>query len=281
MPRRLRVGIVQLRCGPDPAANMVAALPLLREAAADGARLIATPENTTRLDGDKARLLGAVRPEAEAPEIAAWGRLAAELGVHLLLGSGAVAAGAGRIFNRSILFAPDGAIAARYDKINLFDVQIGGAEAYAESETVAPGERAVVAPGPADARIGLSICYDLRFPELYRALARAGAELIAVPSAFTVPTGQAHWETLLRARAIETGAFVLAPAQGGIHEGGRRTWGRSMIVDPWGRIVAALGHDEPAVAVADLDLDLVAEARAKIPAWRGPRPFAAPEAPAE
>lgn len=277
MVRRLRVGIVQLRCGPDPAANMMAALPFLREAAADGARLIATPENTTRLDGDRERLIASVRPEAEAPEIAAWGRLAAELGVHLLLGSGAVAAGEGKIHNRSVLFGPDGRIHARYDKINLFDVQLGAGEAYTESATVAPGARAVLAKGPADLRLGMTVCYDLRFPELYRALAIAGAEVIAVPSAFTVPTGQAHWEVLLRARAIETGAFVIAPAQGGVHEGGRRTWGRSLIVDPWGRIVAGLGHDEPGVVVADLDLNLVAEARAKIPAWKGPGPFAEPE----
>ncbi len=272
--RKLRAAAVQLRCGIEPAANRVHALPLLREAATAGARFIATPENTLRLDRNRERALAAAGPEQGDPELIAWGRVAQELGVWLLLGSGPIAASAGKVFNRSFLFNPEGKIVARYDKINLFDVTLGGGESYRESETVEAGARAVLAQGPMGAKIGLTICYDLRFAALYNAYARAGAEIITVPSAFTVPTGQAHWEVLLRARAIETGAFIMAPAQGGRHQDGRATWGHSMIVDPWGKVLAKLDHDDPGFIVADLDLDQVAEARAKIPAWQGGQDFA-------
>lgn len=274
--RKLRVAAVQLRSGIEPAANRAQAMPLLREAATAGARFIATPENTMRLDLNRERMLGAAGPEEGDAELKAWARAAQELGVWLLLGSGPIATGSGKVFNRSFVFNPDGKIAARYDKINLFDVTLGGGENYRESDTVEGGARAVVVQGPSNAKIGLTICYDLRFAPLYSALANAGAEIIAVPAAFTVPTGQAHWEVLLRARAIETGAFVIAPAQGGRHEDGRATWGHSMIVDPWGKVLAQLDHDEPGVLVADLDLDDVAAARAKIPAWQGGRDFAKP-----
>ncbi|MGE0829174.1 MAG: carbon-nitrogen hydrolase family protein [Hyphomonadaceae bacterium] len=277
MSRRLRVGLVQMRSGLEPAANRAQALPFLREAAAKGARLIATPECTTRLDRNRDRMLAAIRPEADDPDVRAWGAIAAELGVWLLLGSTTVQAPDGRGFNRSLLFDPKGKIAARYDKIHLFDVQLGSAgETYRESATFAPGEKAVIAGGPLDAKIGFTICYDMRFPTLYRSLAQAGAELIFAPAAFTRPTGQAHWETLLRARAIETNAFVLAPAQGGQHEDGRGTWGHSLVIDPWGKIIAELAHDEPGLLIADLDLDLVAETRQKIPAWQGGPNFEAP-----
>lgn len=274
--KKLRVAIVQLRSGIEPAANRAQALPFVREAAAAGARLITTPENTYRLDRDRARALAAAGPEKDDPELAAWARLAEELGVWLMLGSAPIATGAGKVFNRSFLFDPDGKVAARYDKINLFDVSLGGGETYRESETVEGGNKAVLVQGPMGAKIGMSICYDLRFADLFGAYARAGADMITAPSAFTVPTGQAHWETLLRARAIETAAYIVAPAQGGRHEDGRATWGHSMIVDPWGKMVAHLDHDEPGVAVADLDLDLVTEARSKIPAWAGGRDFARP-----
>ncbi|GIK48132.1 MAG: amidohydrolase [Alphaproteobacteria bacterium] len=267
---------VQLRSGIEPAANRAQAMPLLREAATAGARFIATPENTMRLDLNRERMLGAAGPEEGDAELKAWARAAQELGVWLLLGSGPIATGSGKVFNRSFVFNPDGKIVARYDKINLFDVTLGGGENYRESDTVEGGARTVVVQGPSNAKIGLTICYDLRFAPLYSALANAGAEIIAVPAAFTVPTGQAHWEVLLRARAIETGAFVIAPAQGGRHEDGRATWGHSMIVDPWGKVLAQLDHDEPGVLVADLDLDDVAAARAKIPAWQGGRDFAKP-----
>ncbi|HEX8900034.1 carbon-nitrogen hydrolase family protein [Vitreimonas sp.] len=274
--RRLRTAVVQLRSGIEPAANRAAAMPLLREAASAGARLIATPENTTRMDRNRARMFAAVGPEKGDPELLAWGRAAQELGVWLLMGSGPIAAGDGKVFNRSFFFDPDGRIVARYDKINLFDVTLGGTENYRESDTVQGGGQAVVVEGPMGAKLGLTICYDVRFAPLYASLARAGAEIIAVPAAFTVPTGQAHWEILLRARAIETGSFVIAPAQGGQHEDGRATWGHSMIIDPWGKVLAQLDHDEPGLIIADLDLDEVASARARIPAWQGGREFKAP-----
>lgn len=274
--RKLRAAVVQLRSGIEPAANRAAAMPLLREAATAGARLIATPENTVRMDRDRPRMLAAVGPEQGDPELLAWGRAAQELGVWLLLGSGAIAAGDNKVFNRSFLFDDNGKIVARYDKINLFDVTLGGGETYRESETVRGGETAVLVEGPMKAKIGLSICYDLRFAPLYTAYAKAGAEIITVPAAFTVPTGQAHWETLLRARAIETAAFVLAPAQGGRHEDGRATYGHSLIIDPWGKVLAKLDHDEPGFVCADLDLDAVAAARAKIPAWQGGPAFEGP-----
>ena len=274
--RKLRVAAVQLRSGIEPAANRAHALPFLREAAMAGARFIATPENSLRLDRDRQRMLAAVGPEEGDSELKAWGRIAQELGVWLLMGSGAIANGQGKVFNRSFFFNPDGKIVARYDKINLFDVTLGGSETYRESETVQGGAKAMLVEGPQNAKIGLTICYDVRFAPLYAALARAGAEIITVPAAFTVPTGQAHWEILLRARAIETGAFVIAPAQGGKHEDGRSTWGHSMIIDPWGKVLASLDHDEPGLIVADLDLDQVAAARAKIPAWQGGREFSGP-----
>ncbi|MGE0595469.1 MAG: carbon-nitrogen hydrolase family protein [Hyphomonadaceae bacterium] len=276
MARKLRVAAVQLRSGVEPAANRAHALPFLREAAAAGARFIATPEMTTKLDRNRERMLASVGPEKNDPELAAWGRVAQELGVWLLLGSAPIATGAGKVFNRSFFFDPDGRVAARYDKINLFDVTLGGAENYRESDTVEGGGKAIVIEGPMGAKIGLTICYDVRFPQLYRALGKAGAEIIAVPAAFTVPTGQAHWEVLLRARAIENGAFVIAPAQGGRHEDGRATWGHSMIVDPWGKVLAKLDHDQPGFICADLDLDQASEARAKIPAWQGGARFDGP-----
>jgi predicted amidohydrolase len=274
--RKLRVAAVQLRCGIEPGANRAHALPFIREAATAGARFIATPENTYRLDRNRERALAAAGPEKGDAELAAWACVAQELGVWLLLGSAAIATGNGKVYNRSFLYTPDGKVAARYDKINLFDVTLGGGETYRESETVEGGVRAVVVEGPMGAKIGLSICYDLRFAPLYTAYAKAGVEIITAPSAFTVPTGQAHWETLLRARAIETGAFIVAPAQGGRHEDGRATYGHSLIADPWGKVVAKLDHDEPGLIVADLDLDQVAEARAKIPAWAGGPEFAGP-----
>lgn len=273
MANRLRVAMLQMRSGIDPRVNREAASAQLRQAASGGARLVATPEMTTRLDRDRARMLAAVEHEDVEAETRAWGRLAREHGVWLLLGSMAVWAGDGRVFNRSFLFSPDGDVRARYDKINLFDVVLNQGEIYKESEAVMPGDALVTQAIAGDAVLGLTICYDVRFGELFGALARAGANVITVPSAFTRPTGLAHWEVLLRARAIETGAFIVAPAQGGLHEDGRTTWGHSMIISPWGEVLAKLDHDEPAVLLADLDLDQCAGARARIPAWRGGRAF--------
>ena len=274
--RKLRAAAVQLRTGIEPAANRAAAMPLLREAASAGARLIATPECSMVLDRNKERMLETISSSQTESEIKAWGAAAQELGVWLLLGSGSVSAGNGKVFNRSFLFDPSGKVAAKYDKINLFDVTLGGGETYRESDTFEGGTQAVVVTGPMDAKIGMTICYDVRFAPLYSALARAGAEIIAVPAAFTVPTGEAHWETLLRARAIETHTYVIAPAQGGKHEDGRSTYGHLIIIDPWGKVLAKLDHDEPGYIVADLDLDAVAAARAKIPAWQGGRNFTGP-----
>ena len=276
MTRNLRVAAVQLCCGIDAAENRAAATPLLRAAVADGAQLIVTPENSLRLDSNRPRMLEAVSSPTNAIELAAWADLARELHVWLLLGSGGVLAEPGKVFNRSLLFSPDGSTAAQYDKIHLFDVQLGNGESYRESAVVRPGTQAVVAVGPDDVKIGMTVCYDLRFASLYGALARAGVEVISIPAAFTYTTGRAHWETLVRARAIETGAFVVAPAQGGVHDGGRETWGHSMIVNPWGEVLASLEHRDPGYVVADLDLDQVAQARAKIPAWSGSPGFTGP-----
>ncbi len=276
MARPLRIAAVQLRSGIEPEANRKAALPLIREAAQAGARLIATPECTTRLDRDSKRMLAAIGPEKDDPDLNAWARLAEEFGVWLLLGSAIVASPSGKAFNRSFLYAPNGKVAARYDKINLFEAKLGGGEAYRESNSFDAGGEATLVEGPMGAKLGLTICYDMRFPDLYARLGRAGAEIIFVPAAFTRPTGEAHWEVLLRARAIETGAFVVAPAQGGTHEDGRQTWGHSLVVDPWGKVVKALDHDEPGVLIADIDLDGVGEARAKIPAWQGGQDFTGP-----
>lgn len=273
MDQVLRVALLQMRSGIDPQSNRAEMSALLRQAASGGARLVATPEMTPRLDRDRQRMLGAVEREDLAAETRAWGRLAREHGVWLLLGSMAVWAGEGRVYNRSFLFSPNGDVRAQYDKINLFDVALGPGENYSESAAVAPGDALVTCPIAGAAVLGLTICYDLRFPEVYGALAKAGANLISVPAAFTRPTGAAHWEVLLRARAIETGAFVIAPAQGGVHDDGRATWGHSMVVAPWGEVIASLDHDEPGVLLADCDLAQCAAARARIPAWRGGRAF--------
>jgi predicted amidohydrolase len=201
--------------------------------------------------------------------------LAAELGVWLLIGSALVRREDGRCANRAILVRPDGQVAATYDKLHMFDVDLPTGERIRESASYTPGDRAVVAEA-AGARLGLTICYDLRFPKLYNALGHAGAEVLTIPAAFTRPTGAAHWEVLMRARAIETGAFVIAPAQGGVHEDGRATWGHSLVVAPWGEVIASVDHDEPCAVVADLDLAEVAKARAAIPALANERPFSGP-----
>src|SRR5690606_28332738 len=191
-------------------------------------------------------------------------------GVWLLVGSVIVRSGAEgdpRAANRSLLIDPEGAVTARYDKLHVFDVDLPDGETYRESASVRPGEAAVVADTPWGG-LGLTICYDVRFPQLYRALAKAGARMIAVPAAFTRPTGEAHWETLLRARAIETGAFILAPAQGGTHEDGRQTWGRSLIIGPWGEVIARADHDDPCILHAKLDMSAADRARASVPSLR-------------
>lgn len=261
--------------GPDLEDNLDQAAKLIREAAKQGATFIATPENTCRMRAKVEDKFASAWDEKQHPGLDFFVKLAKELTVTLLLGSlSSVKLGDGRLANRSFLILPDGEIAARYDKIHMFDVSLENGEVYKESATHAPGRDAVIADLPF-AKLGLTICYDVRFAALYRALAQFGAEIIAVPAAFTVPTGKAHWETLLRARAIETGAYIIAPAQCGMHEGGRGTWGHSMIISPWGEILAEAG-DTPCVITADFDAARVKEARSAVPSLTHDREFSAP-----
>ena len=234
-----------------------------------------TPEATNLLQRDRAELLPQLASMNDDVAVCGLRALAAELAIELLIGSALVLREGGGCANRSLLIGADGAIRATYDKIHMFDVDLPTGETARESAVYTPGDRAVVA-GTAAGRLGLSVCYDLRFPALHRALATAGAEIIAVPSAFTRPTGEAHWEVLLRARAIETGSFVLAPAQGGFHADGRGTWGRTLAVGPWGEVLGKLDHDEPGVLLVDLDLTDVAKARLAIPTLANARDFARP-----
>ncbi len=266
---------VQLSSGPEPAANLAAAAALIREAKAAGADLVMTPETSNLLGLGRRDMMAAARPEAEDPSLAAFRELAAETGAWLLLGSLVLRASGDKLANRSLLIDPAGHIVARYDKIHMFDVEIPDGQSYRESKAYAPGAQAVTADLPWG-RLGMTVCYDLRFPQLYRALAQAGADFLSIPSAFTRFTGQAHWHVLLRARAIETGCFVFAPAQCGSHEGGRETYGHSLIVAPWGEVLGD-GDTAPGVALAEIDPAEVAKARAMIPALNHDRPFAAPE----
>lgn len=271
----MRVALVQMRSGTDPARNVDALREAVAEAAGRGVRYVQTPEMTGAVDRDGAALLARSRREADDPVVRAAADLARAHGLWLHVGSTPVLSDVpDRLANRSLLFAPDGRVVARYDKLHLFDVDLVD-ESWRESRLYRAGERAVVAP-MGEAVLGLSVCYDLRFPALYAALAGAGANVLAVPAAFTARTGRDHWEVLLRARAIECGAFTLAAAQGGRHEDGRETWGRSMAIDPWGRVLAALDHDEPGVLVADLDLAASAEARRRVPNLAHARPFEGP-----
>ena len=254
--------------GVDVAVNIAAASDLVRAAAAEGAAFIATPEMTHLLQRDPKALRRDVRPMDEDAGVAAFSELAAELSIDLLIGSLAILRSDGKIANRSLLFAPDGKLTAQYDKIHLFEAALSKSETYREADSYAAGDAPVTAKA-GGLSLGLSICYDLRFPALYAEYAQAEVDIISAPAAFTVATGKAHWETLLRARAIETGAYVLAPAQGGHHEDGRKTWGRSTIIAPWGEVVAMLDHDEPGFICAEIDKAKVGQARQRIPAWKG------------
>lgn len=278
----MRAALVQMTASDDPARSLDMASGFIAEAAAGGAELILTPEVTNCVSSDRAWQQAVLHPEATDPTLAALRAQAADLGLWLLIGSmGLKTTDAdGRFANRSFLIGPDGGIRARYDKIHMFDVDVSATERYRESANYRPGERAVVAQTPWGG-LGMAICYDMRFPQLFTALARAGARILTVPAAFTVPTGRAHWEVLLRARAIETGCFVLAPAQTGTHvaDDGRTrdTYGHSLAVSPWGEVLADAG-DAPGVTLVDLDLNAVDRARARIPALRHHVGFAVPEA---
>ena len=272
----LKVALIQTRTPATAAAALAHVEPLIRQAAADGARLILTPEGSNLLEQRRDRRALEITDEGTDVAVLGLRALAAELGVWLLIGSAIVRSGVDgddRAANRSLLIDDTGAIVACYDKLHVFDVDLPNGETYRESSTIRPGDGATISDTPWG-RLGLTVCYDIRFPHLFRQLAKAGASLIAVPAAFTVPTGEAHWETLLRARAIETGAFILAPAQGGTHEDGRKTWGRSMIVGPWGEVIGKLDHDAPGVLSATLDLEAVTRARRSVPALMHDRDFA-------
>jgi len=266
-----RIALVQLRSGREVEPNMRAAEALIRKAAAGGAEFVLTPENTSLMEPNRKRLLANTEPEQDHLVTTRFAALAKELGIWLNIGSTGVKLTPEKLANRSLLFDPTGTLVARYDKIHMFDVDLPGGEKYLESGHIQPGSQAVVANLPWG-RLGLTICYDLRFPGLYRALAQAGADFIAVPSAFTKQTGEAHWRVLLRARAIETGCFIFAAAQGGPHETGRDTYGHSMVVSPWGEVIAEAGSD-PGVIFADVDTTQVAAARSRIASLDHDREF--------
>jgi predicted amidohydrolase len=266
-----RAALVQMRSGRDMARNFADAAEMIRSAHVKGAKFVSTPELTNILEPDRPRLKSLARAEAEDESVAGFSALAAELGLWLNIGSLALKGECEKLLNRSLLFQPDGTVAARYDKIHLFDVDLPTGESLRESHAYEGGLRAV-AVETGFGKLGMTICYDMRFPHLYRALAKSGAGFFTVPSAFTVPTGQAHWHVLLRARAIETGAFVLASAQGGTHESGRQTYGHSLIVSAWGEVLAEAG-EEPCVIMADIDLAASEIARQRIPALTHDRSF--------
>ena len=272
MTHTFRVGLVQMTTGRDVAKNLADASKLIRDAAKAGAQYVQTPEVTTLIESDYARLFVATRPEDGNPALAHFQALARELKIWLHIGSMGVAVAPDKIANRSYLISPAGVVTARYDKIHMFDVDLAGGESYKESRNFKPGDKAVVADLPWGP-LGLTICYDMRFPVLYRVLAHGGAKFIAVPAAFTVPTGKAHWHALLRARAIETQCFVFAAAQAGTHENGRLTYGHSLIISPWGEVLAEGDGETTSVITADIDVRLVDDARSKVPSLTHDREF--------
>ena len=272
----MRVAIFQSRTGIDPAANGDAIVAAIEEAKAGGADMLFTPEMSGMLDQNRKRAAANLTDEASDPVLARVRAAAAQQGIWVDVGSLALTGGAGgRLVNRGFVIDGEGGIRARYDKIHLFDVDLPTGESWRESAAYAPGERTVLAVTPW-ARIGLSICYDMRFPDLYRALSNAGAEILSVPAAFTVPTGKAHWHVLLRARAIEAGAFVVAAAQCGAHEDGRATFGHSLVVDPWGEVLLDMSEGT-GVGFADLDMARLADVRTRVPALKNRRPIGAVE----
>ncbi|PIE07787.1 MAG: amidohydrolase [Rhodobacterales bacterium] len=272
----MRAGLIQLCSGPDPDANLAETRALVQSAAGQGATLVLTPEMTNIITADRAELAAKIHPEASDPTLAALRKQALMHRIWLLIGSLALTTGEpdGRFANRSLLISPEGDITARYDKIHMFDVDVSETERHRESETFRPGTSAVTADIPF-ATLGLAICYDLRFPALFRRLAKAGAGILALPAAFTRPTGEAHWKPLLRARAIENGAFVLAPAQTGENAPGRATHGHSLAVSPWGEVLVDGGTD-PGVTMVEIDPAEVQAARVRIPSLRHSRDYQGP-----
>ena len=272
----MKIACIQMTSACDPAGNLPVIEAQMRDAVAAGAQFVALPETCLSMEKNRQSMRARLRREADSEPLQSLSALAKELSVSLLIGSMVLAndsqkADVDKAVNRSLLLNPQGEVVARYDKIHMFDVTLASGETHAESQNYQAGERAVLADlGPA--KLGLSICYDVRFGALYRHLAQAGADIIAVPSAFTRPTGAAHWEVLLRARAIETGCFIVAPAQVGKHENGRETYGHSLIIDPWGKVLAQ-ATDTQGIVFADLDLSLVAKARSQIPSLRHGQAF--------
>jgi predicted amidohydrolase len=270
-PASFTVGLVQMRSGLAPAANLETATKLIGEAKRNGADYVQTPEMTNIMDIKRERLFATMVSEEEDVSLVRFRELARQLDITLHIGSLGLKISNDRAVNRSFLIDREGEIVARYDKIHMFDVDLANGESYRESRNFRPGESGVVADLPWG-RLGFTICYDLRFPALYRALAEAGASFIAIPAAFTQQTGEAHWHVLIRARAIENGCYVFAAAQGGMHENGRATFGHSLIVDPWGRIIAE-GGTEPGLVMAKIDPAEVAAARGRVPSLQHGRRF--------
>jgi predicted amidohydrolase len=270
-----RIALLQARSGIDPAANAHQLVNAVQEAAAGGAEMLFTPEMSGMLDRDRERALGKARGENDDAVLAAVRNAAGDAGIWVHLGSLALQGPDGKLVNRGFVVDDRGEIRARYDKIHLFDVDLPTGESWRESAMYQAGESAVIVPDTPVGRLGLTICYDLRFPELFQRLSEAGADLISVPAAFTVPTGKAHWSVLLRARAIEAEAFVVAAAQAGLHEDGRETYGHSLVADPWGEVLLELGG-EPGLAFADIDLARIADVRSRIPVHQHRKPIASP-----
>jgi deaminated glutathione amidase len=266
-----KVGLVQMRSGIDPRANLATALAAIEEAAGAGAAYVLTPEMTNIMEAKRERLFAAIADEEADPTLAALREAARKHSIYIHIGSLAVKASPDKAANRSFLIDRRGDVVARYDKIHMFDVDLANGESYRESRNYRAGDLAVVTDLPWG-RLGVTVCYDLRFPALYRALAEAGASFLSIPSAFTKQTGEAHWHVLMRARAIENGCFVFAAAQGGKHENGRETFGHSLVVDPWGQILAE-GGTEPGVILADIDPAQVAAARSRMPSLLHGRRF--------
>jgi predicted amidohydrolase len=266
-----KVGLVQMRSGVDPAINLATALESIEEAARAGAAYVLTPEMTNIMEIKRDRLFTVIADEESDPTLAALREAARKLSIYIHIGSLAVKASPDRAANRSFLIDRRGDVVARYDKIHMFDVDLANGESYRESRNYRAGELAVVADLPWG-RLGVTVCYDLRFPALYRALAEAGASFFSIPAAFTKQTGEAHWHVLMRARAIENGCFVFAAAQGGKHDNGRETFGHSLVVDPWGKIIAEIGN-EPGIVLAEVDPAEVAAARSRIPSLLNGRRF--------
>ncbi len=268
----VKVAAVQMRSDGDMSANITALERMVGEAAAQGAQYVQTPENTGIIQNDRALYRASLHAEQDDPVVKAAGLLAKRHGIYLHIGSTPIKLDNGLIANRAFVFAPDGSKITTYDKIHMFDVDLDNGESWRESDTISAGDRAVVAELPF-MKLGLAICYDIRFPQLFQAQANAGANVISAPAAFTRQTGEAHWHILQRARAIENGAFLISAAQGGLHNGNRQTYGHSIIVSPWGKVLAEADHDDPAVIYAEIDVADSTAARNKIPNLKNAREF--------